>query len=172
MKESNFFIISIILLVITTSILIVTSCNYLMSKNNYNSLDETHMQQQKEYWQDIALMTYLDEWPKFIVEFDNKTGYLSCENGGDGNVTIMIDNPDVILNDYGDQDFFKYQGNNTWVIYAVSGLWFRTTIIYQDNISFNITIIKDIKRFYNPFIDNKDDWYDFPDKEIIIGVKT
>lgn len=172
MKEKikcGIVILMLALVIATIYLSMVTFSNYQTTKDTYDSLteiDEIRMQQQKEYWQAIALQEFLIDWPRFIVEFDNITGELTTESGGDGNVTMMVDHSNVTI----DSSFFEYVGNQTWYHYTPSGAWFCVTLIYPDNISFNITVIKDIGRFYNPFIGN--DWWEFPPTEKIIEVKT
>lgn len=164
-------ILSTALLITTISLFIVTFSNYQIAKNTYDSLteiDKIRMQQQKEYWQGRSLQEFIIDWPRFIVEFDNKTGQLTTESGGDGNVTIMIDHPNVTI----DSSFLEYVGNQTWCCYARSGDCFRVTLSYPTNISFNITVVKDIERFYNPFSENNRDWWEFPPVEKIIEVRT
>lgn len=164
-------ILSIALLITVVSLFLIAFSNYQATKSTYDSLseiDRIHMQQQKEYWQDRALISYVKEWPSFIVEFNNKTGLLTTESGGDGNVTIMVDHPNVTI----DSSFLEYVGNQTWRYYAHSGVWFCVTLSYPTNISFNITVVKDIERFYNPYSNIEDDWWEFPSVEKTIEVKT
>ena len=172
MKKLILTILSTALLITTISLFIVTFSNYQIAKNTYDSLteiDKIRMQQQKEYWQDRALITYVEEWPKFNVEFDNKTGQLTTESGGDGNVTITVDHPNVTIDrGYPVEDV----SNQTWRYYAPSGGWVRIFLAYPTNVSFNITVVKDIERFYNPFSENNRDWWEFPPVEKIIKVRT
>lgn len=165
-------ILSIVLLVTIVSLFLVTLSNHQAIKSVYDSLseiDEIRMQEQKEYWQDMALITFVEEWPKFTVEFDNETGGLSTESGGDGNVTIMVDHPNVTI----DRGYpVENINNQTWRYYTPSGGYVRIFLAYPSNISFNITVVKDIERFYNPFSDYEGDWWDFPPKEVIIEVRT
>lgn len=172
MKKLILTILSTALLITTISLFIVTFSNYQIAKNTYDSLteiDKIRMQEQKEYWQDRALITYVEEWPKFIVEFDNETGELTTESGGEGNVTIMVDYTNVTI----DRGYpVENINNQTWRYYAPSGGWVRVFLAYPSNLRFNITVVKDIERFYNPFSDYEWDWWDFPPKEVIIKVRT
>ena len=165
-------ILSIVLLITVVSLFLITLSNYQATKSTYDSLseiDEIRMQQQKEYGQDMALITFVEEWPKFTVEFDNDTGGLITESGGDGNVTIMVDHPNVTIDGGYPMENIN---NQTWRYYAPSCSWVRVFLVYSNNISFNITVAKDIDRFYNPFSGDEWDWWDFPPKEITIEVRT
>lgn len=162
---------SIVLLITVVSLFMVTFSNYQTTKDTYDSLseiDRIRMQQQKEYWQERALQQYLRGWPKFLVEFNNKTGQLTTESGGDGNVTIMFNHPNVTI----ECPFLKYIDNQTWHCYMPSGGCFVVTLSYPDNISFNITVVKDIEHFVNPFSKSDRNWWAFPSKEVIIKVRT
>jgi len=142
--------------------------NSINSMNFFKQQDEMRMEQQKLYWQDKILMDYRQSWGEFTAIFDNKTMQLEVDNGGSGLVTIHIDHPAVNISDR--SGLFDYHANNTWTIYTESYVWFCTTINAPENISFNITVMKDLEGFKNPFYEDNDVW-EYNDRVVNIEVK-
>jgi hypothetical protein len=106
---------------------------------------ENYYDSKAEQWKQQKRIEYGTEtWPTFTVEYDS--GYLEIYSGGAGRVTINLSHLDVNIRLGG-----KLKHNMSF--YMQSGVWMSMSLIQPENISYNITIVKEIEDFF-PYIDN------------------